>query len=80
MASLILDDAQKDDRWAGLGITMKANEKDKHSTGGNCMRWKKKKESSWAGAENIFREVGARAKNIKLDYFVEDLKYHRGTD
>lgn len=40
----------------------------------------KKIESSWAGAENIFREVGARAKNIKLDYVVEDLKYHRGTD
>ena len=46
-----------------------------------CAGKKKKKiESSWAGAENIFREVGARAKNIKLDYVVEDLKYHRGTD
>lgn len=60
---------------------MKANEKDKHGIGANCMCWEKKKiESSWAGAENIFREVGARAKNIKLDYVVEDLKYHRGTD
>lgn len=45
-----------------------------------CAGKKKKIESSWAGAENIFREVGARAKNIKLDYVVEDLKYHRGTD
>lgn len=41
----------------------------------------KRKYPSWAGAENIFRgEVGARAKNIKLDYIVEGLKYHRGTD
>ena len=41
----------------------------------------KSKQLSWVGAENIFRgEVGARAKNIKLDYIVKGLKYHRGTD
>lgn len=39
------------------------------------------KQPSWVGDENVFRgEVGARAKNIKLDDIVVGLKYHTGTD
>lgn len=37
------DDVQKRDRWAGLEITMRAKEQDKHGAGGDGMRWETSK-------------------------------------
>lgn len=65
----------------GCGDTVKAERRDldKERHRGEAVLWKSK-EPSWVGAENIFRgEMGARAKNIKLDPSVEGPKYHRGT-